>query len=268
MSPPEENQQSDSNREAFRQWLEHLSEIEDLDGESATPAQDHPLDEFEWERVLKDSDRKNERLSEVLEKYHGHPDSEKLIAREMGWTWVEEELEAQERGIFSDAEQEEDEGFETAADDFEEEYFEDDREPNPLREGIDWVRDVDGSIEHPLALRALRFSAAIWKDLEDTGMLEDTGDSRLFEWAGLVESIGVRISSALSDLAYDDDVDNGYIVAGLKRSVHLIHQSLTMLQTIEPLNLISAEKAKHAQKTLFDMREEIIALMKKHREKR
>lgn len=267
MTTDDEQAQISHNRESFRQWLEHLSELEDMGEEPGFAAAKKPMNEFEWEKHLKDSDRKNERLSEVLEKYHGHPDSEKLIAREMGWTWVEEELEAQERGVFADVDDEDDDLFDDADNEFDE-VFEDDREPNPLREGIDWVRDIDGSIEHPLALRALRYSASLWKDLEDAGMLEDTGDSRVFELAGLIESIGVRLSNTLGELAYDEEVDSGFVIAGLKRSVHLIHQALNMLQAIEPMNLISLDRAKFMQKHLFEIREEIIAMMKQFREKR
>jgi len=268
MTADEEAAQISHNRESFRQWLEHLSELEDMELDPGTTAAKKPMNEFEWEKLLKDSDRKNERLSEVLEKYHGHPDSEKLIAREMGWTWVEEELEAQERGVFADLDDDEnDDDFEADGDSYDE-IFDDDREPNPLREGIDWVRDIDGSIEHPLALRTLRFSASFWKDLEDAGMLEDTGDSRVFELAGLIESISVRLSNTLGELAYDDEVDSGFVIAGLKRSVHLIHQSLNMLQAIEPMNIISLDRAKSAQRTLFELREDIISMMKTFREKR
>jgi hypothetical protein len=263
MTSDEEQNQLAANRESFRQWLEHLSELE-ADGDMPPRTNSRPMNEFEWEQVFKDSDRKNERLSEVLEKYHGHPDSEMLIAREMGWMWVEEELEAQERGVFAELEEDEfdddDEG-----DDL---FAEDNREPVAHREGIDWVRDEDGSIEHPLALRALRFSAALWKDFEESGMLGDSGDSRIFEWVGLIESAGVRLSNSLGELAYGDDVDKGFVIAGLKRSVHIIHQALDMLQVIEPLNLMTLEKGKQAQKTLFDMRQDILAMMKSYREKR
>lgn len=263
MTAEEESQQLTANRESFRQWLEHLSELEAADEDVPIHASSHPMNEFEWEKVFKDSDIKNERLSEVLEKYHGHPDSEMLIAREMGWMWVEEELEAQERGVFAEIDDEDE--FEEEDDEDDEYIFDDNREPNPLREGIDWIRDDDGTIEHPLAIKALRFSASLWKYFEDSGKLSDAGDSRIFEWVGLVESAGVRLSNTLTDVAFGEDVDNGYVIAGLKRSVHIVHQALNMLQTLEPLNLMSLDTAKSAQKTLFDLREDILAMMKQYR---
>lgn len=261
MTQEEETAQIASNRESFRAWLEHLSELEETE-EIPSPAEaGRPLNEFEWERLLKDSDRKNERLGEVLEKYHGHPDSEKLIAREMGWTWVEEELEAQERGVFAEI----DEESLPDAEDAEDEDPRDARDPDPVREGIDWVRDEDGSIEHPLAMKALSLSAKLWKDFEDSGLLGESGDSRIFEWVGLVESAGVRLSSTLGELAYGEDVEPGYLVAGLKRSVHLIHQSLDMLQQLEPLDLFSREYGRETQGALFQLREDVLEMMREYR---
>jgi hypothetical protein len=263
MTADEESHQLAANRDSFRHWLEHLSELESAEEIPMPSADSRPMNEFEWEKIFKESDIKNERLSEVLEKYHGHPDSEMLIAREMGWMWVEEELEAQERGVFAEIE-EDDADFEE--DDEDDDFLaEEQREPNPLREGIDWVRDDDGTIEHPLALKALRFSADLWKTFDEDGKLAEGGDSRIFEWVGLVETAGVRLSNTLGDVAYGDDVEHGYVVAGLKRSVHLIHQALDMLQVIEQQHLLTSEAARNAQKQLFDLREEIIALMNAHR---
>lgn len=264
MSPADEQHQLNANRESFRQWLEHLSEIEDLDDDHVLNKTERPLNEFEWEKLLKDSDRKNERLGEVLEKYHGHPDSEKLIAREMGWTWVEEEIEAQERGVFSD---DEEDAFGEDDEDERGDFTIENREPDPAREGLDWVRDQDGLIEHPLAHKVLHYSAALWREFEDGGQLSETGDSRIFEWVGLVESTGVRLSNALGELAFGEEVDPGYVVAGLKRAVHTLHQALDMLQQLEAANLISPEKTSHIQKTLFSLREDIIGMMKTFRAK-
>lgn len=280
MSAEDEESQIAANRQGFRDWLEHLSEMEDEDFERTNSRPDRPMNEFEWERVLKESDQKNERLGEVLEKYHGHPDSEKLIAREMGWTWVEEELEAQERGVFAEIEDMPFEptsfdraspafmdGYEDEDDDEDDFDFEDElREPDSSREGIDWVRDPDGSIEHPVAARALQFSADLWREFEDNGLLGETGDSRIFEWVGLVESAGIRLSSTLGDVAFGDEVEPGFVVAGLKRAVNHLHKALELLQQLEPIHLIEPVRAKQFQQILFEFRSEIITLMQRYRQ--
>jgi hypothetical protein len=50
-----------------------------------------------------------------------------------------------------------------------------------LTEGVDWVRDKDGHIHHPLTKRAFESGVAMWHFCDDRGLLEDNGDSDLFE---------------------------------------------------------------------------------------
>src|SRR4029450_5088198 len=54
-------------------------------------------DEVRYEQFLRESDALTERYGRLLEKYKDHPDSERIIAREMGWTWLEEALDWQEQ---------------------------------------------------------------------------------------------------------------------------------------------------------------------------
>jgi hypothetical protein len=53
-------------------------------------------DEVRYEQFLRESDARTERYGRLLEKYVDHPDSERIIAREMGWSWLEEALDQQE----------------------------------------------------------------------------------------------------------------------------------------------------------------------------
>lgn len=55
-------------------------------------------DEFQWEEFFKRSDEKADKYGRLIEKYGEDLDAEKLIAKEMGWDWVVEALEAEERG--------------------------------------------------------------------------------------------------------------------------------------------------------------------------
>lgn len=49
------------------------------------PDPDRPMDEEQWEALLKESDLKAARFGEILETVHDHPDRDDLIARHMGW---------------------------------------------------------------------------------------------------------------------------------------------------------------------------------------
>jgi hypothetical protein len=125
-------------------------------------------DEVRYEQFLRESDARTERYGRLLEKYKDHPDSEPIIAREMGWRWLEEALDWQEREKKRHQEQEqkepgdlqaelreEDEGPPSsdygAASEFEEEIENDELPPpDPMREGIDWIRNDRGDISHPI----------------------------------------------------------------------------------------------------------------------
>lgn len=264
MTAEEETEQADANRDAFRAWLEHLS---DMDPDQPQPPVDYeqPLDEFEWEKLMRESDRKTERLGEVLEKYHGHPDSEKLIAREMGWTWLEEELEAQERGVYEDDEEDDDPGdldeedFFDSADDF------DWPEPDPLKEGIDWVRDENGDVHHPLALRAMKLGLRLWHACDQLGVLNDARESVVQNMVVQVQICSAKLAGALNSLAYDDDQDRGFIVAALKRSVNYLHTALSLSQQVESKQLLPPEVLNDYREEMFRIREEITDLMKHYR---
>ena len=99
--------------------------------------EDAPDDEFQWEKFLRKSDARTEKYGRLLEKYGDHPDSERLIAREMGWTWIEDALDAKARGALP----------------ADEPINVEPMEPEPHTEGVDWVRDEDGACASP-ALQA------------------------------------------------------------------------------------------------------------------
>lgn len=43
-------------------------------------------DEHRWEEFFRESDRRTEKYSQLLDKYMDHPDRDRIIAEEMGWT--------------------------------------------------------------------------------------------------------------------------------------------------------------------------------------
>src|SRR5947209_16989093 len=104
---------------------------------------------------MRESDARTDKYMKLFEKYEGHPDRDKLVAREMGWTWLEEALEADERGALPEPEP----------------MDLPELVPNPLTEGVDWVRDEAGHIRHPLAMRASETAAAMWRHCKDKGLL-------------------------------------------------------------------------------------------------
>jgi len=66
---------------------------------------DEIWDEYRWERFKQQSDMRSEKYRQLLEKYMDHPDRDKIIAKEMGWDDLLEDLEAYERGEIPDYEE-------------------------------------------------------------------------------------------------------------------------------------------------------------------
>ena len=136
--------------------------------------QEEKWDEFRCEQLLRESDMTGEKYRLLLEKYADHPDSERIIAREMGWTWLEEALDEQEASTRDDATDskngdEADDSGEESSSEIETEFNEDDLEEelaDPAREGIDWVRDDDERIMHPLAKHTRDVMSALLHELK------------------------------------------------------------------------------------------------------
>jgi hypothetical protein len=136
-------------------------------------------DEVRYEQFLRESDALTERYGRLLEKYKDHPDSERIIAREMGWRWLEEALDRQEQ-------EKESEDLKANVDENEDEFEENDElpPPDPMREGIDWVRDDRGHISHPIQKRAHDALHALLEELKAAGHFPEEQDEQLGDFVG------------------------------------------------------------------------------------
>ncbi len=100
-------------------------------------------DEHDYEKFMKECDARTDKYMELQEKYGDSPDAEEKIAKEMGWDreLTEEEAEEEQQRI---------EEMNRAC---EEALKEPPPEPEPHREGIDWIRTENGDVRHPLQHR-------------------------------------------------------------------------------------------------------------------
>lgn len=255
LSSQEEQEQIEATHQAMRDWLDRLDTALQFDqAGSFEPEDEKPLDEFGYEKFMRESDARTDKYMELLEKYEGHPDRERIVAREMGWEWLEEALEADERGALPPREREEIPPL----------------EPNPLTEGVDWVRDKDGYIHHPLTKRAFESGVAMWHYCEDRGLLGENGDTDLFEMVFQFQTAGAKIAGALDSLAYDEDDsrDGGFIVAALKRSLNYLHMSVAAADKVAEKKLLPSDRFESFRSELFEVREKILELMERFRAKR
>jgi hypothetical protein len=249
--PAEAQEQIAATHQAIRDWLDRLDESLHQPPEDFDLDDEKPLDEFGYEKVMRESDARTDKYMELLDKYEGHPDQEKIVAREMGWTWLEEALEADERGALPQRE----------------EMEVPELVPNPLTEGKDWVRDEKGRIRHPLSKRSFESAMAMWHYCDDRGLLGEKGDPDVAEMIFQFQTTGAKIAGALNGLAYDEDArEGGFIVAALKRALNYLHKSIAAAEKVTAKNLLDAERMKPFRTELFDIREEILRLMERYRE--
>lgn len=257
LSPKEEQEQIAASHQAIRDWLDRIDQARQPNFDQPTefdPESEKPLDEFGYERFMRESDARTDKYMELLDKYEGHPDCEKIVAREMGWEWLEEALEADERGALPPRE----EPQEIPP-----------LEPNPATEGIDWVRDKEGRIHHPVARRAFESAVAIWHFCDDRGLLGEDGDSDLREMIFEFQTTGAKLAGALNSLAYDEDDtrDGGFVVAALKRALNYLHKSIAAAEKVAQKKLLPPERFDSFRAELFDIREQVLALMERFRGK-
>jgi hypothetical protein len=252
LSPKQEQGQVAATQQAMRDWLERLDEALAQKREEFDPEEDKPLDEFGYEKFMRESDARTDKYMELLEKYAGHPDQERIAAREMGWTWLEEALEADQRGALPPRE-----SMEVP-----------ELVPNPLTEGVDWVRDEDGRIHHPLTKRAFESAMSMWHYCEDRKLLGEDGDVDLAEMVFQFQTTGAKIAGALNGLGYDEDLrEGGFIVAALKRALGYLHKSVAASGKVAEKKLIDDERLESFRAELFGVRTEILELMNRFRSK-
>jgi hypothetical protein len=236
LSPDEEIRQHEANADAMRSFMERAAGA--LDPREEAAYEGAPKDEFEWELFLRASDRRTTKLGELMEKYHDHPDRDRLIAREMGWTHIEEML---------DAEPEE----EAETDDV------DPNEPELPAEAID-----DDPLRHPLVERLSERAAALWN------LTEDKRDNDLDEMVGSFISIGPKIAGALSTVRPGYSLGNefnGLAVAKLKRALSELSHALNAANQLKQKKTELLFSIDEWVTEMLEVRQEILSLMNEFR---
>lgn len=211
--------------------------------------------EHDYEKFLKESDARTDKYMELQEKYGDSDEAEEKIAREMGWARELTEAEAEE----------ERKRIEEMNRICEEALNEPEPEPDPNREGIDWIRDKEGHIHHPLQHRCSESAVKFWKQTDKLG-LKKSEDDDLQDFIGEWLTTGAKLAGALGGVAQDrGSSDPGFIVACLKRALNHLHKSQAGLEAVAPKKLLPKKMVIAARKELFEIREGILKLMNEFR---
>ncbi|HEY9173760.1 MAG TPA: hypothetical protein VI136_15865 [Verrucomicrobiae bacterium] len=216
---------------------------------------DEEWDEHDYERFMKECDARTDKYGELLDKYGHSEEAQEIIAKEMGWAreLTEEEAEAERERI---------EEINRAC---EEALNEPEPEPDPAREGIDWIRTEDGDLRHPLQHRCSESGMKFWDVVDEMGLerLEDKDlDQFIFEF----QTAGAKLAGALTSIARGEGFhDPAFTVAYLKRALDHLHKSQAGLEAVAPKKLLPEATVLEARKELFEIREGILKLMDEFR---
>lgn len=200
-------------------------------------------DEYDWERFLQQQDRKTERYMELLEKYIDHPDRDRIIAREMGWTHLlDDEGDRWAEEVEEMFEEEMDDLLDDEEDDDEMDAAEEDYEVHPLYQAA--------------------FALTVWLD-----QLFDQREELQNHPAAVKLSTQAAICSAkLAAALSDDDIDEiGMTIAYLKRALKAI--TTAMEAALQLRHEVELEDDRYAtlNQRLFQIRDAIIDLMGSYR---
>lgn len=225
-------------------------------------------DEIRYEQFLRESDALTERYGRLLEKYADHPDSERIIAREMGWTWLEEALDQQEEQKKNEQESETD-NLELRIDrEKKDESGEDvqDHElppPDPVHEGIDWVRDERGHILHPIEKRAHDALHALLNEVKAAEDFQEDEDEQLTDFVSGFMTLTAKLAGALGGVARGDDFfEPAMVIAWLKRILEILNTTIAGADATGDKGLLPPDRIAYYRNELFAIRENVLELIK------
>jgi hypothetical protein len=210
-------------------------------------------DEHDYEKFLKESDARTDKYMELLDKYGDSDEAEARIAKEMGWDRPKDENPDEEKDERMSIE-EMNAICEAAAN-------APSPEPDPEREGIDWVRDERGEPCHPLQHRCFESALRFSKQADELG-LEESPDPELQQFLFEFQTTGVKLAGALDGLARGEgSTDAAFTVAYLKRALDHLHKSQAGLEATALRKVLPESMVAEARKELFELREGILRLM-------
>ncbi|MBT6379152.1 MAG: hypothetical protein HOA81_03835 [Opitutales bacterium] len=237
LSENEESEQRLKNQQAMFEFMEKLVNVIEPDDEVDTDSSE--MDEFQWEAFLQKSDARSDMLMELFEKYGDDPKCELLIADAMGWEvesieYLDEIAPNWDKNVEEFDDEESDDS--------------DKRFPN-----------------HPLISIMMDISSRIFFEAESRKLLNDESSN---PWNQLLWHSQLTVSklvSALEDVVEDAEPEPGFVVATLKRALHLIHLAIATLEAASRLQEKKEDWQIEVRKELFTLRESIFDLMQIYR---
>jgi hypothetical protein len=246
MTPQEDEERARQAAAGMTEFMNRLTKI--IEGhQRAHPGAEEQWNEHDYEKFLKECDARTDKYMELLDKYGDSDKSEERIAHEMGWDRAEGEdgpLSVEEMNAICEAAAEAPPP-----------------EPDPQREGIDWIRTEDGDLRHPLQHRCFQSAMRFWHAVDDFSP-EKSDDNDLAQFIGEFQTTAAKLAGALQGTARGETFgDPAFTVACLKRALDHLHKSQAGLETVAARRLLSDALVAEGRKELFEIREGILRLM-------
>jgi hypothetical protein len=212
---------------------------------------------------MKECDARTDKYMELREKYGDSDEAEEKIAKEMGWI---SEGPPSHEGLGAAGEDDDERmSVEEMNRITEEALNEPLPEPEPHREGIDWIRTARGDIRHPLQHRCHESAMKVWHECDELE-LKKSEDNDLQQFIFEFHATGAKLAGALHGIAQGRRPrDGAFTVAYLKRALDHLHQAQAGLEAVAPKKLLPEKMVSGARKELFEIREGILKLMDEFR---
>jgi hypothetical protein len=264
LTPAEEEQRQKDAAAGMAGFMKKMTEA--LEAARHQPPEDKELDEFDYEKLLRESDARANKLAELFDKYLDHPDRDHIIAQEMGWTGLDQRLAEEKNHVApKEFDRESDDTGETDEDPYAEDAETEELTPDPTTEGVDWIKDPEFGIEHPLCLRGLKAVLAFQDQCKAAGADIDH-EPDLVDLSVEFQVTTAKLAGALNGLPYGRELEEGpFIVACLKRALAHLQKAQAALERVATKNLLPPDLVKTTRTELFQIREEILRLMKEFR---
>ncbi len=257
MDSATEKRQLESNTKRFHDYIDSIANRLRSEGDDDGPTDDdQPLNEFEWEERLKESDRITQAYMEALDKFQDLPDQEKLVAAAMGWNYATDP----EAGWQVDEEP----SIDIEGEDIFKSGEDDEFSSDP------WL-DSDPFEEHnhPLYERAYEFSIRLHRESQDIEPDDDSSNDVLTPIQTLVFAamdLSAKLAGALNGLSGQSDSEPGFIVASLKRGLPIIDRELGAIETASTQSAAPAEWLESARTECFEIRAAMLDLIQEFRQ--
>ncbi len=212
MTPDEEADRARQAAEGMAGFLRKLTDA--IDRQQRTQKDSRAdWDEHDYEKFMKECDARTDKYGELLDKHGDSEEADAKIAKEMGWDNENNESEEERMSI-----EEINAICEAAAN-------EPPPEPDPHREGIDWIRTEHGDLCHPLQHRCFESAVKVARQVREMG-LEEPKDRDLAQFIFEFQTTGAKLAGALNSLARGQALpEAAFTVAYLKRALDHLHKS-------------------------------------------